>query len=503
MINAVIFNDEIKVWWEYTKLYPQERFCLALNGILQGETAQSHFNIKNLTEETRYDIEVLHLDTYGKTKKSLGKISVATAKGKRAIDITKPPYNAVGDGKTLNTQAIQRAIDDCKADERVYFPDGIYLTGALDLKSELELYLEDNAVLQGTADEKGYLPKIKSRFEGTECLCYRSLLNAGKMDSKGGINCENILIRGGKILGGGGELRANIIRAERARILKEQGLEKELNPPAFYASVLPGRARGRLFGFNNVKNVIIANGEWGESPSWNLHFVYCEDVITCSGKITSHKISNGDGWDPDSSKNCVLFDMRFDTGDDCVAIKSGKNLEGYKIGRPSERIRVFDVEIEDGHGIAVGSEMSGGVKDVAVWNCRIPVGTGIYLKSSPMRGGYIKDVRVYNCFAPTVTAYGGYDCNNDGEPAPVYPAFSDLVFEDITVTGVGYFTGEHDRIEPETAFAVQGIDEAHPIQRVKVKNLTLKYRQMLPEQWIKFNDVVDLTLEDILALGEA
>ncbi len=502
MINTVILNDEIKVWWEYVRLESEHKFAVFLDGKLFEHTQKSHSNIKNLKSQTEYSIRVELVDGKGEIKQVIGEACVITAKTKRQIDITKPPYNAIPDGRTLNTLAIQKAVDACGEDECVYFPCGTYLTGAIDLKSNVELYLADDAVIQGSTDEKDYLPKVKSRFEGSEVLCYRSLFNAGVLDSKGGANCENVTIRGGKVFGGGQELRTNIINAERPGVLKANGLENELNPPFFYSTVLPGRPRGRLLGFNNVKNVIVANSELGNSPSWNLHFVYCENVNVCSSKVCSHRISNGDGIDPDSTVGCFIFDIIFDTGDDCVAIKSGKNFEGYSVGRPCKNVRVFDVFAIDGHGIAVGSEMSGGIEDVAIWNCDISAGTGIHYKTSPVRGGYVKNVKLYNTFVPTVSVKCNYFSNNDGKPAPSEPQISDLYFEDITVTGVGRFTGEHERVEPETAFVVSGLSKENPVRRLKVKNLTLKYRQMLPNQVIKFNNVEDLTAENIICLGE-
>ncbi len=502
MINTVIFNDEIKVWWEYIKLEPKECFKILLDGKEIATTLKSHFNIKNLKADTAYSISVLIVDGNSAVIKKVGDIDVITSMDKRRIDVTKPPYNAIPDGKTLSTLAIQKAVDDCGENDCVYFPDGKYLTGAIDLKSDVELYLSDGAVIRGSANHLDYLPKIKSRFEGCEELCYRSLFNAGKMFSKGDTNCENIVIRGGKVLGGGQELRLNIINAERDGVLKANGLENQINPPYFYSTVLPGRSRGRLLGFNNVKNVVVANCEIGESPSWNLHFTYCENVVTCGCKIVSHKISNGDGWDPDSSKNCIIFDTVFDTGDDCVAIKSGKNLEGYLVGRPSEHIRIFDIKAEDGHGIAIGSEMSGGVSDVVIWNCDISSGSGIYYKSSPVRGGYVRDVKVYNCILPTISVSSRYFCNNDGASAPNYPDVSDLVFENVTLSGVGYFTGEHERVEPETALCIRGLDKTHPIKRVRLKDITLKYRHMLPYQMVCLSDVDDLEVENIMCLGE-
>ena len=100
-------------------------------------------------------------------------------------------YYAIGDGKTMNTRVIQQAIDDCQADEAVYVPAGIFLTGALRLHSDMELYLEEEGILQGTDVVEDYLPRIPSRFEGIETECYSSLLNLGNLDRDGDFNCRN------------------------------------------------------------------------------------------------------------------------------------------------------------------------------------------------------------------------------------------------------------------------------------------------------------------------
>lgn len=502
MIHTVIFDNEIKVWWDYIKLYDGDIFNILLNDKKIGSTVASHFNILGLSEKTKYTIKVELIDNKAKKKKTIGEESVTTKYAKKRIDVTKPPYNAINDGTTLNTLAVQRAIEDCGKDESVYFPDGKYLIGAVNLKSNLEILLSDNAEILGSVNEQDYLPKIVSRYEGEERLCYRSLFNAGILDNKTGSNCENILIRGGKIHGGGEELRLNCMNAERDRLLKEKGFQHTPNPPFYYSTALPARTRGRLFEFNNTKNVIIANTECGDGPAWNLHFIYCENIITCGCKIVSQGISNGDGWNPDSSVDCVIFDVVFETGDDCVAIKSGKNREGNLIGRASKHIRVFDVCCRDGHGIAIGSEMSGGIEDVVIWNCNIMAGTGIYFKSSVDRGGYIKNVKVYNCYAPTVSVCTSYCLNSDDISALNIPKISALTFEDITLTGVGKFTGDHRRIEPEIAFMLTGLSAENPISDVLIKNITLKYRPMLPFQNVYLQNVKDVILENIICLGE-
>ena len=141
-------------------------------------------------------------------------ITVHTFNRSVVIDITKAPYNAVGDGKTLNTKAIQSAIDDCPKDGCVMIPSGTFMTGALRLHSNMELYLAKGAILQGTANPEDYLPRIWSRFEGTEMECYSSLLNLGTLDHTAGPNCENVILRGKGTITSGGKLLAERMREE-------------------------------------------------------------------------------------------------------------------------------------------------------------------------------------------------------------------------------------------------------------------------------------------------
>ncbi len=500
MISAIVFDDEIKIWWEYHRLYTGETFRVEKDGEFF-YTTKSHYNFKGLAPSTTCSFEVYRVNEAGEKLEKIGIRTCTTKVAKRNLNATLPPYNAVGNGKKLNTAALQAAINDCKEDERVYLPAGVYLTGALDLKSHVELYLEDGAVLQGSVRAEDYLPKVKSRFEGSEELCYRSLLNAGVMDSEGGYNCDDITLRGGKILGGGNELRRNIIAREREEILKAHGMENDPSPPAYYANILPGRTRGRLLCCSNTRNITVANTVIGNAASWNLHFIYCENVCTCGCEIISNGISNGDGWDPDSSRVCLLFDVIFDTGDDCVAIKSGKNLEGHVIGKPSEIIRIFDCYSKEGHGIAVGSEMSGGVRDVVIWNCEVRYGTGLSVKTHESRGGYIDGLQLYNCKMPTLFV-GVYRGNGGGEPAPTEPVISNLHFEDITVNGLMVCTGNTDRVVPEPAVNICGYSKENPVKNVRIKNLTMEYRQLIPYQMTYFEHVEGLSLENIICKGQ-
>ncbi|MBQ9782065.1 MAG: hypothetical protein IJW26_02665, partial [Clostridia bacterium] len=340
------------------------------------------------------------------------------------------------------------------------------------------------------------------RFEGNDVLAYRSLLNAGVMDSKSGPNCENIIIYGGKILGGGASLRKDTINTEKEIIIKENGLENHPNPPGFYSSILPGRRRGRTMHFTNVKNVIIADCETGNAPAWNLHFIYCENVVTCDCKIVSHAISNGDGWDPDSSKNCTIFGVTFDTGDDCVAIKSGKNLEGYLIGRPSEDITIFDCYAIDGYGIGVGSELSGGIRNINIYNVHFlsRKGGSFLVKYTKKRGGVIENFNVNHCsFTDVSIAY--YTINDDGEPAPVYPKARNFYFNDIKIAGIMYFT-KGNRALLKAGITMQGYEGEHCIENVELSDIKFVKMNFSPYQTMIIKNVKNLKLGNITYLED-
>ncbi len=497
MLKSVVYSNRVKIYWDFIKGYDESHVFEITCGDKKFSTNQFHYAFYDLSFDTAYTFSVKYKNADGELLQDLGEITVKTCKFKKAIDVTKPPYNAVGDGVTFNTKALQQAINDCKIDEFIYLPKGVYLTGGLDLKSNIEIYLDDEAVLQGSEKCVDYLPKVNSRFEGNNVVAYRSLLNAGVMDSKGGPNCENIIIYGGKILGGGANLRKDTINTEKVEIIKENGLENHPNPPGYYSSILPGRRRGRTICFSNVKNVIIADCETGNAPAWNLHFIYCEDIVTCDCKIVSHAISNGDGWDPDSSKNCTIFGVTFDTGDDCVAIKSGKNLEGYLIGRPCENITVFDCYAIDGYGIGIGSELSGGIKNVNIYNVHFlsRKGGSFLVKYTKKRGGVIENISLNHCTLTDVSiAY--YTINDDGEPAPVYPKARKFYFNDIKLAGIQYFTkGNRALIRP--AIVMQGYEGEHCIEDVEINDIKFIKRNFVPYQTMIIKNVKNLKLGNI------
>ena len=501
MLNPILFSDEITLWWD--KQW-EIRGAVAYRATLNGEEAQltpyTHVSFRGLAPETDYTVKVERLEGDAAVE-CLGVLTLTTPPAKRRIDVTAAPYFAVPDGVTLNTEALRRAIADCGKDDCVYFPKGVYLTGALDLHSDMELYLDEGAVLQGTARVEDYLPKRPSRFEGIEMECYSSLLNIGTLDHKSGPNCRNIVLRGGgSILGGGAAHAEAILEAERERLRDFLAANEEYVKTCENDKTIPGRARSRLVNISNGENVIIANLTLGFAASWNVHFIYSRDIVTYGCRILSEGVWNGDGWDPDSSDNSVIFDTEFRTHDNSIAIKSGKNPGGNLIGRPTVGVRIF--HCRGGQCMAVGSEMSGGVSDVFIWDCDFTRATsGIGLKVTDKRGGYIRGVRVRDCRFVNLRARR-VTFNDDGEPAPTLPYVEDILFENVEFTGVAVnMAGERRPTEilyimgPESEehyfrrFTFDGIrfpecadGRAASIQIRNVKELTLKNMSCYPEE---------------------
>ncbi len=472
MINTLIFDNMIRVFWEPTDTIPVGAvYTVFCDGVRLGETEKTHFLIKGLCPSTEYRLKVCA--DIGDTCLTVGECTAATTACKRRIDVTKPPYSAVGDGKTVNTAALQKALDDCGEGEAVYLPRGTFLSGSLRMHSGTELYVEEGATLQGTQEPNDYLPKIPSRFEGIHRECYAALINIGHLDAEGDTNCRNVVIRGGgTVYGGGRALAESVIERERVRLadyiasLGDKVKECENN------NTIPGRARPRLINMSNAENVVIADLTVGYGACWNIHMIYSRNIVTCGCTFRSERVWNGDGWDPDSSESCTIFDCDFYTGDDAVAIKSGKNPEGNAVNRPSRHIRVFDCRSMAGHGITVGSEMSGGVEDVFIWDCDMLRSTfGIEIKGTRKRGGYVKNVRVRNCAMPRVMMHS-VRYNDDGEGAPTVPVFENCLFENIHLTGRAQ---KGDETVSCNVLDLYGFDEpGHEIKNVTFRNLLLE-----------------------------
>ena len=438
---------------------------------------QTHFTATNLSPDTEYAFCAEAVYSDGTT--AMGKIIHArTATQGTIIDVTASPYFAKGDGTSLNTAKIQSAINDCPKGGTVLIPEGVFISGALDLKSHITLQVE--GTLQGSSDPLDYLyPDVKwdndtigqrilTRYEGWELLCHRSLINIGHINiyNRKEITCENVKITGkGKIIGGGSALRNNSIN-----LAKEKGW-------AVGTTNVYERTRGRLISIVQSYGVYLHGIEMSEAPCWTIHMIY-SDTVTTHGINIYSRVINGDGWDPDSSRNCLLFDSTIETGDDCVAIKSGKNPEGDIVSIPTENIKIFDIRCGGGgHGLAMGSEISGGINNIEIRNCKV-LNTlyGLQLKGTPERGGYITNLHVKDCTLNMLLMKSNVNYNGDGASASDKPYFNNLTFENIHITGTDVnsnkLSGERGAIE------ISGFDtfcnhHNHLVNNVNFNNITL------------------------------
>ncbi|MGH7975402.1 MAG: glycoside hydrolase family 28 protein, partial [Limisphaerales bacterium] len=281
---------------------------------------------------------------------------------KRDFVITN--FGAVADGKTDCSKAIAKAIDACAENGggRVIIPAGEFFTGAIHLRSNVNLHLETNAVLKFSTDPKAYLPVVFTRFEGTELYNYSPLIYA--------LGQKNIAVTGEGTLDGqadGTNWWAWKKTPARARLVKTADENVPVTQRRFGEG---GELRPDFVEFNRCKNVLIEGVRIRRSPMWELHPLLCTNVTVRGVNIVSHG-PNNDGCDPESCRDVLIENCLFDTGDDCIAIKSGRNNDGRRVNVPSENIVIRNCTMKDGHGgVTIGSEISGSCRNVFVENCQ-------------------------------------------------------------------------------------------------------------------------------------
>ena len=429
---------------------------------------QTHYTAADLEPATSYLFRIDALQNEETVASAT--VSVTTKAASAVLDVTEKPYLADGSGKKLSTAALQQAIDDCPVGGTVLIPAGTkVISGAIELKSNMILQVD--GVLQGSSDPLDYTIEKKqypgsvnqdgliwTRYEGWELYCYRSLLNAGWLnrENRQEITCSNIRICGiGRIIGGGNELGLAMRQIY-------WDIEKY---PEYLSDGRPGRrVRGRLLSFIQCHNVHITGVSIENPPSWTIHMIYCDTITTNDVSIISKGIDNGDGWDPDSSRNMLIFDTRFDTGDDCIAIKSGKNPEGNTINLPTENVWIFDLEMTGGNGMAIGSEMSGGVSNIQLENCRIEnTNYGLDIKAHVDRGGYIRNVTLCNCSIDGLNAHS-VDYNTDGKAAEDLPAFENISLHNCQIT------------DPMKSIKIHGFQKGKrrsPVRNILLENVSI------------------------------
>ncbi|MBN2163040.1 MAG: glycoside hydrolase family 88 protein [Pontiellaceae bacterium] len=304
-------------------------------------------------------------------------------------------FGAKGNGDKDCTKAFHDAIDACHAagGGRVVVPQGTYLTGAIHLKSNVNLYLEQGALISFFTNTEDYLPLVYTRFEGTECMNFSPLIYA--------FDQENIAITGQGTLDGNGD-NTNWWRWKWTARSDIQALGQMGD------SGVPVKDRRFGHGYKlrpvmiqpyQCKNILIEGVTIKNSPMWHINPVLSENITVRDVTIVGHG-PNNDGCNPECCRNVLIEGCHFDTGDDCIAIKSGRNDDGRRVGVASENIIIRNCMMKDGHGgVVIGSEISGGARNIFAEDCIMDspnLERGLRIKTNSRRGGVVENIFMRN-----------------------------------------------------------------------------------------------------------
>lgn len=418
------------------------------------------------------------------------------------------------DGRTLNTEAFKKAIAHLAnhGGGRLNVPFGVWYTGSIELKSNIELHLEDGALLLFSSNRADY-PLVDSYFEGVRSRRCMSPITA--------FNATNIAITGRGVLNGNGQcwrpVKKNKLTADQWKKVcltgtvnkkqnvwypSEQICEINENHAAWMVRAHRENSdsvwnkvhdflRPVLVSFIGCKNVLLQDATFENSPSWNIHPLMCENITVKDVTIRNPWFAqNGDGIDIESCKNVVLTGTTLDVGDDAICIKSGRDKEGRDRGMPTENVIVSDCRVYHGHGgFVVGSEMSGGARNILVRRCQF-IGTdaGLRFKSTRGRGGvvekiYIDGVGMADIAGDALTIDLYYSINSNGAAVSVAdettPSFRDINIKNVVCKGAA------------RAMLLNGLPEM-PVKAVSIANSVFETRN-----GASLNHVDGLTMENV------
>ena len=378
----------------------------------------------------------------------------------RTVDIRD--HGAVPGGDVKNTAAFARAIAACAeaGGGRVLVPAGRWLTGPIHLRSHIELHLAADAVLVFSDRPEDYLPPVLVRVGGVELYNYSPFIYAR--------DCENVAITGPGRLDGNATAWHPWATRETKEIfqLAPRGIPVEQR----IFGTPEAAIRPNFVVFLNCRNVLWEGFTIGGGANWMLHPVYCENVIIRRIHVLSDG-PNNDGIDPDSCRNVLIEHCVFDTGDDCVVLKSGYNEDGWRVARPMENLVMRWCSSKRGHGgLVVGSEMSGGVRNVYLHDCDFE-GTdrAVRIKSRRDRGGiveniWVENLRVKDMQHEVVILNMDYTADRNQLVAAHAPLFRRIRLKNITADGA------------PVAIRLTGLEES-PIQDIAFEDLTIASTQ--------------------------
>ena len=423
-------------------------------------------------------------------------------------------FGGKGDGIAMNTEAFRSAIEHLSSlgGGHLVVPEGIWLTGPITLKDNIDLHVTPNAVILFSPDRDLY-PIVETVFEGLDTRRCLAPVNAD--------GARNISITGGGTIDGSGDAwrqvkKSKMTASQWKELLASGGFTDESgsvwypDSTSYRGSVVSDAfnvpqgletdeewesvktyLRPVLVGLKECENVLLEDVLFQNSPCWNIHPLMCRNVIIDNITVRNPWYSqNGDGIDIDSCDGVILVNSSFDVGDDAICIKSGKDEDGRRRARPCRNLIVDNCIVFHGHGgFVVGSEMSGGVENISVSDCSF-LGTdvGLRFKSCRGRGGVVRNIHIDNIVMTDIPAepllfdlhYGGksaLEAAADGQssefdmeyvPADVTtPEFREIFISNIVCNGAGramYFNGIPEkpisgiRIEDCTIVSDKGAD---------------------------------------------
>jgi polygalacturonase len=416
-------------------------------------------------------------------------------------------FGAVNDGQTLNTKAIADAVDAISKNGggHVVIPRGIWLTGPIVMKSNVDLHAEEGALVIFSSDKDLY-PLIQTSFEGSDtyrCMSPiygKDLVNiaftgSGVFDGTGDawrpVKKEKLteqqwrdLLRSGGVVSDDGRQWFPSEAYKKAQEMSDMNVPRDLKTIDEFRPVRDF-LRPVMVSLVSCKKILIDGPVFQNSPAWCLHPLMCEDLIIRNVTVRNPSYSqNGDGIDIESCRNTVLYNSNFDVGDDAICIKSGKDADGRKRAKPTENLIIKDCVVYHGHGgVTIGSEMSGGVRNMSVSGCTF-MGTdvGLRFKTTRGRGGVVEnlwfsDIEMINIPTQAISFnmyYGGLSVSEmlaegksldatPGEVPPVSeetPAFRNISMKNIICKGA------------LQAVYLQGLPELN-LQNISFENITI------------------------------
>lgn len=391
-----------------------------------------------------------------------------TAFPDRVFNITSD-YQAIS-GSDIS-DILRRAISDCHraGGGRVVIPAGEYYTKAIHLLSNVNLHIEEGAIVKFSTEPTDYAPQVPTRWEGIDCMGMSPLIYAYRQ--------ENIAVTGKGILDGQAswenwwKLRARTSAEDKA-IGKFMGKEKLHDFEKHVTSIADriftekDELRPQFIQFYQCNRVLVEGVTLNNAPFWLLHPLMSKNIVVRGVTFDSHG-PNNDGCDPESCENVLIENCIFNTGDDCIAIKSGRNNDGRAWALPSRNIIVRNCQMKDGHaGVAIGSEISGSCYNVWMEDCQIgsaEMDRPFRIKSNAIRGGvvkgfYIRNIDISECKQAVLKLELKYEKVTDG---PYFPLFENILLENITCQKSRY------------GIWIDGLETHTCVRNVKLRNCQL------------------------------